>query len=344
MKDLFKLLDGLHCGINIYHANGKKLYPDTEGELSPSVLGAVSTQMLQVGKQYMQLSTSSPAYIIACAGEENTAKDILYLINKLLQNTTTSFEVNNIQEAYAQILKTQNINPLQIKELASQFALPIEQNYYLFHIVFEPAFMQAYDIVQELYPSDTGDILISLNARSMCILHFVEDSNQYDIYEFVEALALTLQEESGKHFVIGISDFKKSILQLAQAHNEAKKSIAIAEKMELGNQCVFYNNLMLERIVLELPLEQRQQYYTKLFSPETLKALNSEMQLTIRTFLDKDLNLSDTARHLYIHRNTLVYRLEKIQKALGLDLKKFSDASIYKLLSTMYKLSNSNKN
>ena len=89
--------------------------------------------------------------------------------------------------------------------------------------------------------------------------------------------------------------------------------------------------LILERFLLELPQDISAYYHSLLFNPSTAKLFNEEMLYTIEMFFKKDLNLSDTARQLYIHRNTLVYRLDKLQKSTGLDLRVFEDAITFKI-------------
>ena len=86
---------------------------------------------------------------------------------------------------------------------------------------------------------------------------------------------------------------------------------------------------------MELPQDISAYYHGLLFNRKDQRLFNEEMLYTIEMFFKKDLNLSDTARQLYIHRNTLVYRLDKVQRQTGLDLRHFDDAVTFKIL---YKL------
>ena len=88
---------------------------------------------------------------------------------------------------------------------------------------------------------------------------------------------------------------------------------------------------------MELPQEISAYYHSLLFNRKTQRLFNEEMLYTIEMFFKKDLNLSDTARQLYIHRNTLVYRLDKVQRQTGLDLRKFEDAVTFKILMELKK-------
>ena len=98
-----------------------------------------------------------------------------------------------------------------------------------------------------------------------------------------------------------------------------------------------FRDLMLERFLMNVPREESLYYHGLLFNRKTAKLFNEEMLQTIDMFFRKDLNLSDTARQLFIHRNTLVYRLDKVQRQTGLDLRHFDDAVTFKILCELKK-------
>ena len=95
--------------------------------------------------------------------------------------------------------------------------------------------------------------------------------------------------------------------------------------------------MLLPRFLSELSPETAEHYHKLLFNESTSRLFNDEMLKTIQVFFQKDLNLSDTARQLYIHRNTLVYRLDKVLRETGLDLRRFDDAVTFRMLMEMDK-------
>lgn len=107
-----------------------------------------------------------------------------------------------------------------------------------------------------------------------------------------------------------------------------------------GESIYMFRQLMLERFLMNVPREESMLYHNLLFNRKTAKLFNEEMLQTIEMFFRKDLNLSDTARQLFIHRNTLVYRLDKVQRQTGLDLRHFDDAVTFKIL---YELKNAGR-
>jgi carbohydrate diacid regulator len=94
---------------------------------------------------------------------------------------------------------------------------------------------------------------------------------------------------------------------------------------------------MLERFLADVPAEMCTKYHRMMFNRKTMRLFNEEMLNTIEKFFENSLNLSETARQIFIHRNTLVYRLDKVQRLIGLDLRAFDDAVTFKLMLLMGK-------
>lgn len=92
-----------------------------------------------------------------------------------------------------------------------------------------------------------------------------------------------------------------------------------------------YRKLGIGRLIYQLPEEVCEMFIEEIFDGESLDAIDGETLRIIRTFFENNLNLSETSRQLYVHRNTLVYRFEKIQKRFGLDLRSFEDALTFKI-------------
>ena len=116
---------------------------------------------------------------------------------------------------------------------------------------------------------------------------------------------------------------------------EARRAIEVGRIYYKGERVFQYRRLLAERFCADVPQEMVQQYTQALFNRETSRLFNDVMMQTIDAFFENSLNLSETARKLYIHRNTLVYRLDKIQKTVGLDLRSFDDAATFWLLTML---------
>ena len=155
--------------------------------------------------------------------------------------------------------------------------------------------------------------------------------------EFARAVQESILTEAGYSVIIGIGAKAKDLSALHAGFLQASRAISIG-RIFCENQTVFdYASMLLPRFLSELSPDIAERYHHLLFNPSTSRLFNEEMLRTIEVFFQKDLNLSDTARQLYIHRNTLVYRLDKVQRETGLDLRKFEDALTFRMLLDMRK-------
>lgn len=153
------------------------------------------------------------------------------------------------------------------------------------------------------------------------------------------ALQETLMGETAHQMTIGIGRNRHTMDELRESYIEARRAIEVGRTFKPEESIFVYSRLILERFLMELPQDISAYYHSLLFNRKNQRLFNEEMLYTIDMFFKKDLNLSDTARQLYIHRNTLVYRLDKVQKQIGLDLRSFEDAVTFKILMELKKVS-----
>lgn len=189
------------------------------------------------------------------------------------------------------------------------------------------------DQLVALFPEEVGEQLVVLDPISFALIR--EGNNEElvaETGEMAEAFCETVENEEGISLVSGISTVCTDVKRLPYSLDQAKATIQIARKFHLDGSVWLYDEILMERILADLPAERSTEYKKIIFTEQADKWLNEEMINTIHTFFRCDLNVSDTARQMFIHRNTLMYRLDKIQKMTGLDLRKFRDAVIFQIL------------
>ena len=175
-----------------------------------------------------------------------------------------------------------------------------------------------------------------LHHRTREVVGLTEEDLQNGI-PFAQAVQETLMEEAVQTAIVGIGEEKHTLAQLGESYAEAKRAMEVGSIFHSGESIHMFRRLMLERFLMNVPREESMLYHSLLFNRKTAKLFNEEMLQTIEMFFRKDLNLSDTARQLFIHRNTLVYRLDKVQRQTGLDLRHFDDAVTFKILYELKK-------
>ena len=123
----------------------------------------------------------------------------------------------------------------------------------------------------------------------------------------------------------------QSLRDVARSYKDAQTALKIGQIFETEKSIVDYNHLGIGRLIYQLPTTLCRLFLNEVFKEGVLETIDSETMMTIQKFFENNLNVSETSRQLFIHRNTLVYRLDKIQKITGMDLRKFDDAIYFKV-------------
>ena len=152
----------------------------------------------------------------------------------------------------------------------------------------------------------------------------------------------TLSGEYYTHSVVGVGSIVTGIRELARSFKEAQVSIEVGKVFDTEKNIITYDHLGIARLVYQLPTTLCETFLKEVFKKGSVEAMDQETLFTIQKFFENSLNVSETSRKLFVHRNTLVYRLEKIKKITGLDLREFEDAIVFKvaLMVKKYLMSN----
>ena len=140
----------------------------------------------------------------------------------------------------------------------------------------------------------------------------------------------TLRVGGENRVVIGIGTIAMHLRELAKSYKEAQIAIEVGKVFDTEKYVINYERLGIGRLVYQLPSTLCEMFLVEVFKKNPIDSLDQETLFTIHKFFENNLNVSETARKLFVHRNTLVYRLEKIKKLTGLDLREFDDAITFK--------------
>ena len=190
----------------------------------------------------------------------------------------------------------------------------------------------AVEVVQRLFPDKQNDFVININESDIAVIKAVphaEDSEE--ARKAAQLIEKALRDELGVKCVIGISTNAHHLRELADRYKEAQVAIDVGKVFEEGKTVICYESLGLGRIIYQLPTTLCEMFLNEVFKKNPIETLDEDTLETINKFFENNLNVSETSRKLYVHRNTLVYRLEKIKKLTGLDLREFDHAIVFKV-------------
>ena len=152
-----------------------------------------------------------------------------------------------------------------------------------------------------------------------------------DLEKLAGSIVDTLSSEFYTHCVVGIGTTVTGIKDLARSFKEAQVALEVGKVFDTERSIVSYDNLGIARLIYQLPTTLCEMFLKEVFKRGSIESLDAETLFTIQRFFENNLNVSETSRKLFVHRNTLVYRLEKIKKLTGLDLREFEDAIVFKV-------------
>ena len=205
--------------------------------------------------------------------------------------------------------------------------------------------VSAFDIVQNLFPDKSKDFVININETDIALVKEIRAGiDTKDLEKLARSIVDTLSSEFYTHSVIGIGTVVEGIKELARSFKEAQVALEVGKVFDTEKSIVSYNNLGIARLIYQLPTTLCEMFLKEVFKRGSITSLDQETLFTIQRFFENNLNVSETSRKLFVHRNTLVYRLEKIKKITGLDLREFEDAIVFKVALMVKKYLSSNPN
>ena len=189
-----------------------------------------------------------------------------------------------------------------------------------------------YDMVAGMFPDKSRDYVINIGESDVVLVKEVEEGTDIrEVEELAAGIAETLNAEFFTQVSIGISSVVDGLKDLARAYKEARISLEVGKVFDTEKNIVSYENLGIGRLIYQLPTTLCEIFLDEVFKRGSLDSLDRETLMTVQSFFENNLNVSETSRKLFVHRNTLVYRLEKIRKLTGLDLREFEHAVTFKV-------------
>lgn len=188
------------------------------------------------------------------------------------------------------------------------------------------------EILKNLFPPQTKSYLVPLTESSIVILRPIKGTEtESDILQIARTIVDTLNMEALSFIQVAYSGYFDTLSECSEAYKSAYLALKVGN-LFYSEQTVFpYNQLGVGRLIYQLPVSICEGFLHEIFGQDIPSALDSETDATVTKFLQNNLNIAETSRQLHMHRNTLIYRLDQVEKRTGLDLRKFEDAMTFKL-------------
>lgn len=191
------------------------------------------------------------------------------------------------------------------------------------------------------YSEGRSDFISKIEENQIVFVKFIDETNNeyQSSVEYAEFLSLSVYEETGVRVKISVGGTVKTLADLASSYLQATTALRMSTAMETKGNVHSFKEYLLIKMLEEMPKYKLNEYLEILMDTDAKDIFSDqEMIDTAEEFLENSLNVSETSRKLYLHRNTLTYRLDKIERSTGLNIRKFSDAVTFRLITVLSKL------
>ncbi len=309
-----------------------------EGIEDSSVRGVLMSEDIVAstsGKTYMKISVGEQIqYIGFISGTDATSRTYLELISQWIRAALRERNTDAERETFIKNILLENELPGDIPLKAREFKVPYASRRIVFLIrVLQSEGPGCVEILQNLFPDRKSHYVLAMDEETIVLLAEVGEDLDKDIDEISKTILDNLNTESMSRVYIGIGMPAETMKDTAKSYREATMALRVGSIFESDQYVMRYDKLGLGRLIYQLPPTLCNMFLDEVFPKGAYESLDAETLLTIAKFFENNLNGSETSRRLFVHRNTLVYRLDKVQKITGLDLRSFDDAVLFKLAS-----------
>lgn len=272
-------------------------------------------------------------YILFAEGTDESAAKCLQILDVTFSNIQQYYDDKYDRNHFVKNVVLDNILPgdIFIKAREFQFDTDVIRVVFLIRTLTKNE-ISAYEVVQKLFPDKNKDFVFHVNESDIVLIKEVDEHiTNLDLEKLARSIVDTVVGEFGVKTIAGIGTTVVGIKDLARSFKEAQVALEVGKVFDTERVILNYNNLGIARLIYQLPTTLCETFLDEVFQQGALESLDQETLFTIHKFFDNSLNVSETSRKLFVHRNTLVYRLEKIKKLTGLDLREFDQAIVFKI-------------
>lgn len=299
----------------------------TEFAASPA-----GSQVLQ-GCQYLKIyDEEDPVYVLLCGDSSEE-----YMIGKIavsnIQNLITAYKERFDRNNFFQNLILDNLLLVDIYNRAKKLHIEIQKPRVVLLLEI-PAGKENYamEFLKSMFSAQSGDYVTAVDENTLIVIKQVEAKDSYaEVVEVAETTVAMMNTEAMINVRVAYGTIVEELKDVSKSYKEAKMALDVGKIFYAEKTVTAYSTLGIGRLIYQLPINLCEMFIEEIFGGKVPEELDEETLTMINTFLENNLNVSETSRQLYVHRNTLLYRLEKLEKYTGLDIRIFDDALTLKI-------------
>ena len=311
-------------------------YPEAE-EHHASVLSFVDSpadsQVVQ-GYQFFKIFDESQLEYILVA---KASSDDVYMVGKMaafqIQTLLVAYKERFDKDNFIKNLLLDNLLLVDIYNRAKKLHIDTEARRVVFLLETDhEKDNSSLESVRTVLGSKNGDFITAVDEKSIIVVKEVGEQEDYsDMERIAHQILEALEPAKREHAYVAYGTIVEEIKEVSRSYKEARMALDVGKIFFSERNVIAYSSLGIGRLIYQLPIPLCKMFIREIFDGKSPDDFDEETLTTINKFFENSLNVSETSRQLYIHRNTLVYRLDKLQKSTGLDLRVFEDAITFKI-------------
>lgn len=281
-----------------------------------------------------RITRAGRTYVCTLEGAGEEQKKYVYFLAKMLERTLPAADPMPDRETGFRRIFSGGYGEEDLRRFRARHGIPDKP----FFVLIVPADGRESDYVSLLdqYGEDESDYAFGYEGDCVLIKFVSEDSEYRSSADFAQFLAESFLEELGASVAVGVGGTCRRLEDAPVSYRQARAALDYAAAAGEKAGVFTYREFALNKIIGELPVSRREEYMSVLLEGRGREILKDEdLMSTAEAFLNNSLNISETSRSLYMHRNTLIYRLDKLEKMTGLNLRNFSDAVTFRVITIL---------
>ena len=272
-------------------------------------------------------------YILVVRGTGDDA----YMIGKMsafqIQSLLVAYKERFDKDNFVKNLLLDNLLLVDIYSRSKKLRMPVEQKRTV--VLIQAANcreINMLELTKASFGNSSREFITAVDERDVIIIKDLsEHETNQDVDRYAKNIIEQLTKEGAKGVRISYGTSVREIKDVSRSYKEAKMALDVGKIFFENKQVIAYSELGIGRLIYQLPIPLCKMFIKEIFGGKSPDDFDEETLITINKFFENSLNVSETSRQLFIHRNTLVYRLDKLQKATGLDLRVFEDAITFRI-------------
>ncbi len=301
----------------------------------PVINGAAGAMVSSDGKTFRALNgwSSQFDYAVFAFGDNEVSRTVCAMSTVALNAAKSYYEEKHDRGSFVKDIISDNImlGDIYMRAKELRVTADVPRGVFLARSLKKGESVPT-DVIQAMFPDRQNDFVLSVGEGDVVLIRQMpEGSGLRDLNKIAVSIEESLRSGNTSTVVVGIGTVVTHLRDLAKSYKEAQIAIEVGKVFDTEKYVINYENLGIGRLIYQLPTTLCEMFLQEVFKKNPIDTLDKETLFTIHKFFENNLNVSETARKLFVHRNTLVYRLEKIKKLTGLDLREFDDAITFKV-------------